>query len=334
MKLDRLSYEPGAALDFYEEALAALGALCERTFHDRLEVIAEGNAAKPWNPDGALHAGELRFAPSDTSGPRDAAKEVFPGCPLTFRLADALRPSPLPIERLVLSGKASLAPPDSAVAEKLWRSQFTDTTRWRLAEPFKADFHFSLLVLARCEIQAIDQHWSLRRLAISLPGGALDEGLADEILWAQPDSGPEANIPWPLPDPADWNDLLRGALEVDLKEELDAVRSRQENSLRRELDRIDEYFENYADELAARAKRSSSGPAKMKGAERLAAAKAEHLRRRSDQVNRHEIRVCPHIDGLLLVAEPAWRARVEVGRAHQQQIMEASFITRARRWEI
>jgi hypothetical protein len=334
MKLDRIPYEPSAALDFFDEALTTLGGLCERTWHDRLEVVAEGRAAELWNPDGALHASELHFAPSDTSSARDAAREVFPGSPLTFRLADALRPSPLPIERLVLTSATSLRQPDSAVAEKLWRGQFPGTTRWRLAEPFRADFHFSLLILARCEIQAIDQHWSLRRLALSLPSGELDGNLAEEILFVQPDPSPPGDVPWPRPDPARWSDLLRSALERDLRQELDVVRSRQETSLRRELERIDDYFENYANELAARAKRSSGDQAKIRGAERLAAAKAEHQRRRFDQVNRHEIRVCPHIDGLLLVAEPAWGARLDVERDHQPHITKAVFVARARRWEI
>lgn len=333
MKLDRIIYDPAATLDFYEEGLAALGALCERTWHDRLEIVAEGRAAKLWNPDGALHAVELHFAPADTRGARDAAREIFPGCPLTFRLADALRPSTLPLERLVFKDDLHARPPDSALAEKLWRAQFPDTIRWRLAAPFKVDFHFSLVALARCEIQAIDQHWSLHRVAVSLPDGEADESLAREIVFAQPDAAPSASIAWPKPDPARWSELLRLALEVDIEDELGVIRARQENSLRRELDRIDDYFENYANELAARARRSAE-KAKLKSAERLAAAKGEHARRRSDQINRHEIRVCPHIDALLAVAEPAWRATLEFERAHRRQIAETLFMPRARRWEI
>jgi len=87
MKLNRLAYEPSALVDFYEEGLSALGALCERTWHDRLEIVAEGQAARLWNPEGALHEIELAFASSDAAAARDAAREVFPGCPLTFRLA-------------------------------------------------------------------------------------------------------------------------------------------------------------------------------------------------------------------------------------------------------
>jgi len=92
MKLNRATHDPGQLLEFYEEGLSALGALCERTWHDRLQVVAEGRAATLWNPQGALHEVELHFMPSDTTSARDAAREVFPGCPLTFQLAEALRP--------------------------------------------------------------------------------------------------------------------------------------------------------------------------------------------------------------------------------------------------
>ena len=101
MRLDRLAYDPAALVDFYEQGFGSLGALCERTWHDRLDIVAEGRAAELWNPGGALHEIELHFASADASGARDSAREVFPGCPLTFRLAEALRPSPLPLERVV-----------------------------------------------------------------------------------------------------------------------------------------------------------------------------------------------------------------------------------------
>jgi hypothetical protein len=186
MKLDRLAYDPASLVAFYEDGFGALGALCERTWHDRLEIIAEGGAARLWNPDGALHEVELTFAPADAKAARDAAREVFPGCPLTFRLVETLRPCPLSLERVALAGSRARAP-EASVAEKLWRAQFPDTTQWRLAVPFKEDLHFSLLALARCEIQAIDQHWSLHRVAVSLPGGEPDDSLAQEFSFAQAD---------------------------------------------------------------------------------------------------------------------------------------------------
>lgn len=334
MKIERISYEPGAVAEFYEEGLTALGALCARTWHDRLEVVAEGVTARLWNSDGALHSVELQFAPVAGSSARDAAREVFPGSPLTFKLAEALRPVALSLERAVLAAEgAATREPDPAVTEKLWRHQFPDTMRWRQTSPFKADFHFSLIALVRCEIQAIDQQWSLHRVALSLPGGAIDDGLAREVGFARLESsgrGPEA---WPSPDPAAWSELLRSAMVLEAAGELAGVRARQENRLRRELERVDDYFENYERELSERAQRS--GGAKVKLADRLAAAKAEHARHRADQVARHEIAIVPHVDTVVLVAEPAWRAALQVDRTHQSSAsVTARFVPRARRWEM
>ncbi len=328
MKLPRLPYETGLVLDFYEEGLTALGAVCERPWHDRLEILAEGRAATLWNATGELHSAGLQFTAPDAPGARDAAREVFPGCPLTFRLAETLRPATLPLERLALAGELHPRPPDAAVAEKLWRAQYPDTKRWRLTAPFVADFHCSLVVLARCEIQAIDQHWALRRIAVSLPDGQLDEPLARALSFSGVSSGSTAGPSWPKPDPATWSALLQRALAQDLTEEVAGIRVRQEQHLRRELNRIDSYFENYAAELTARARRGD--PAKA--ADRLAATKAEHARHRADQVARHEIVVHPHIDALLLVAEPAWRAKLQVDRAHQTQEINARYLPRARQW--
>ena len=332
MKLQRASHEPGELLEFYEQGLGALGALCERTWHDRLEVVAEGRAAALWNPQGMLHEVELHFAPADTNVARDAAREVFPGCPLTFRLAEALRVSPLPLERFVRLDDA-VRPPEASVVEKLWRSQFPDTARWQLAAPFQPDFHFSLVALARCELQAIDQHWSLHRVAISLPGGEADEHLTQEMDFYQTGREATPEIIWPATDPAAWRALLQRAFEHELAGEITRIRARQEHSLRRELERIDDYFENYARELSARTVRTVNTPAKVKSADRLAAAKAEHARRRADQVARHEIRIQPHLEALLLVAERAWRAKLFVARSHCARTLEAMFVPRSRKWE-
>jgi hypothetical protein len=332
MKLSRAMHDPGPLMAFYEEGLSALGALCERTWHDRLEVVAEGRAATLWNSPGILHEVELRFTPADTNSARNAACEVFPGCPLTFQLAEALRPRPLALDCFVLPEGAGSRPPDAAVAEKLWRAQFADTARWQLAGPFEAGVHFSLLAVARCEIQAMDQHWSLHRLALSLPGGESDEALARDLSFHQESAGSTAEITWPALDPARWRELLQKALENEVAGEVARVRVRQEHSLRRELERIDDYFENYQQELTARAKRSSNVNTRIKTAERLAAAKAEHGRRRADQLARHEIHVHPHVDALLLVAEKAWRARLQVEQARQPLAMDALFVPRSRRW--
>ncbi len=336
MKLDRLAYDPAAVLDFYQDALGSLGALCDRTWHDRLEIVTDGRAATLFNAGGELHSAELQFAPADAAAARDASREVFPGSPLTFRLAEYLRPIPLPLERVVLASSDSegSAPPDSAVLERLWRAQFPDTARWRLATDFKPGFHFSLLALIRCEIQAIDQHWSLHRIAVALPGGESDDSLARQIDFAEPHQNPPEPIPWPPPDPARWNDFLGAALDADLAEHLAGIRARQENSLRRELERIDDYFDQYAADLDARAKRTGSKTVRLKTADRLAAARAEHARRRGDQVARHEIRILPHLDALLMLAEPAWCAELEVHRAHRHETLPAFYVPRARRWHL
>ncbi len=331
MKLERIPHQPGELLEFYEQGLGALGALCERTWHDRLEVVAEGRAAALWNPQGTLHEVELHFAPADATVARDAVREVFPGCPLTFRLAEALRGVPLSLERFVLPDTAA-RPPEAAVAEKLWRAQFTDTTRWQMAKPFQPDFHFSLVALARCELQAIDQHWSLHRVAISLPGGEPDEPLARELGFYLAVGAGAPEITWPAPDPAAWQRLLQRAFEHELADELARIRARQEHSLRREVARVDDYFENYAHELSARAGRSANAQSKLKIADRLAAAQAEHEHRRADQVARHEIRVHPHLEALLLVAEKAWRAELRIERSHCAQTHEAWFVPRSRKW--
>jgi hypothetical protein len=47
--------------------------------------------------------------------------------------------------------------------------------------PFTASNHFSLVALVHCEIQAIDQHWSLHRLALSWPDGARGEALVGSL---------------------------------------------------------------------------------------------------------------------------------------------------------
>jgi hypothetical protein len=46
MKLARLAHDPGALVDFYEASLPHRGARCERRWFDRLEVAADGAAAR------------------------------------------------------------------------------------------------------------------------------------------------------------------------------------------------------------------------------------------------------------------------------------------------
>jgi hypothetical protein len=220
-----------------------------------------------------------------------------------------------------------------AVVEKLWLAQFPEMRRWRFASPFKRTFHFSLLALARCEIQAMDQHWSLHRVAVSLPDGALDEPLAGQFDYG-PQNGTSDTVSWPEPDAVRWRELLERVILEDLQHELAGIRARQQESLARELERVDHYFDTYSRELASRASRSKSENVTVKTADRLSAAKAEHARRRTDQVARHEIRVHPHLDALLLIAEPAWSAGLEIEHQHRRQTVEARFIPRARRWVV
>src|ERR1041384_8040617 len=203
MRIPRLDYDPASALAFFEKSLSSLGALCERTWHDRLEVAAEARPATLWNEQGALHVQELLFAPADTTVARDAGSEVFPGCPLTFRLAELLRPASLVLEKLVL-GDSVQQLPEKAVLEKLWRGQYPVTRQWRLPAEPKPSFHFSLVAVVRCEIQAIDQHWSLHRLAMALPGGETDELLARKIPFLEVAGQAEDPVPWPAVQAARW----------------------------------------------------------------------------------------------------------------------------------
>lgn len=330
MKIPRLDYDPTSVLGFYEESLSALGALCERTWHDRLEVIAEGRAARLWNQDGALSEQELLFAPADAAGARDAQREVFPGCPLTFRLFESLRPAPLALEKVVLSLHASGRAPERSVLEKLWHGQYPATRRWRPASELKSAFHFSLVAVVRGEIQAIDQHWSLHRIAIALPGGEADDLLARELALLEVVAEAPVDLQWPGME-SSWLPLLRKQVEEELRPDIDAMRLRQQQYLQREIERIDSYFAHYEEELTRRGSRGGSAST-IKMTERLAAARAEHHRRRLDQVARHEICVQAQMDALLLVAEPCWRASVEVEEQRAAQAISATFVPRTRRW--
>lgn len=327
MNLGRHAHDPGPLVDFYQGALESLGAVCDRTWFDRLELVAEGSAARLWNNDGSLCQTELQFLPADASGARDASREVFPGCPLTFRLAEALLPSTLTLERAVLAADPG-RPPALDVAEKLWRAQWP-AERWTLSEGFKLAHHFSVLALIRCELQAIDQHWSLHRIALSLPNGEWDETLATEFDFANLASVVPSDLIWPVLTPAQLAELIRGAVDQAVAPELREIRRRQENYLRRELNRVDDYFTQYVREMSERANRSGS---KTKVEDRLAAARTDHARKRADQVQRHEIRLLPRVDALLILAEPAWQAKVTTVRQGETRQQTAHFIPRSRHW--
>lgn len=322
-----------ALANFFEAGLASLGAVCERTWHNRLQVLAEGHAAKLWNDDGALVDSEILFHGPDQSGVDNAAAEAFPGCPLTFRLAETICGSGRTLDRIVLRPfEPTPRPPSTETAERLWHAQFSGCARWRLESVPVTAWHFSLLVLARCEIQAIDQHWSLHRIALSLPDGQSDDALAASLPLADADFQPPA-LDWPKPDMAQWRQHLHSALRHDLDHDLAGILRRQENYLRREFDRIHNYFDSYEGELSDRQRHSNSATVKTKMADRLAAAQSERARRCQDQLHRHEIRVVPHVDALCLLAEPAWQATVSFFRQGCSYSGRALYIPRSRSWK-
>lgn len=333
MKLDRLPPDPGAVAGFYEDALTALGAVVERSWYDRIDVLAEGEAARVWNDSGTLHQGELRFPPADGTGLRDATLEVFPGCPTTFRLTELLNPRPTLLRRAVLDADAAARRlPTDEVAARTWASCFPQSSRFTRLAAFTSQFHFSLAAVVRCEIQAIDQVWSAHRIQFSTIDGR--RAPQDTVLAFDP--RPPDDIPWPEPDPITFSDHLAAALSTDLEPELEDVRARQQRHLTREIQRIDEYFANYERELRSRRIRGGGDPttARKNLEERIAAAKAEHRRRRLDQLDRHAIRITPHVDALLLVAEPAWATRVAIQDGREQQTHSAVYIPHTRQWHL
>ncbi|MBU6400402.1 MAG: hypothetical protein KGS61_08800, partial [Verrucomicrobia bacterium] len=149
MRLAKLPPEPGALLDFFRDGLESLGAICEPTWHDRLEVVAEGTPAKLWNPEGALTEIELTFPAADNTAPRQADREVFPGCPLTFRLAETLRSSALTVQRLCVQTGEAPKPPPRELLERLWHAQMPASGRWQQEADCRAAWHCSALFLVR-----------------------------------------------------------------------------------------------------------------------------------------------------------------------------------------
>lgn len=333
MKLDRLPPDPGAVASFYEDALTALGAVVERSWYDRIDVLAEGESARVWNDSGSLHHGELRFPPVDGTGLRDATVEVFPGCPTTFRLTELVNPRPTRLRRAVLDADAAARRlPTDEVATRTWASCFQQASRFTRLTAFTPTFHFSVAAIVRCEIQAIDQVWSAHRIQFSTIDGR--RATQDTMLTFDP--RPPADVPWPELDLVTLPEHLAAALSANLEPELEDVRARQQRHLTRELQRIDEYFANYERELRGRRIRggADAATARKNVEERVAAAKAEHRRRRLDQLDRHAIRITPHVDALLLVAEPAWATRVAVPHGREQQTRSALFVPFTRQWHL
>ena len=78
MKLSRLRHDAGSLIDFFEEGLTALGAVCERPWHDRLDLVAEGRAATLWNEAGQFVEKQLQFVSADLRSIASAPSEETP----------------------------------------------------------------------------------------------------------------------------------------------------------------------------------------------------------------------------------------------------------------
>jgi hypothetical protein len=331
MKFSKISPRAEHLMDFFEEGLLSLGAVCERSWHDRLEILAEGDTARLWRKDGELFSGELSFrdaASVDTGNPDG---EVFPGCPLTFQLVDALWHRLLAHSRVCLSTGISVKAPTPEVAEKLWLAQFGTRGGWQ-ATPFVPAWIFSVVATVRCEVQAIDQSWSSHRLAFTLPEGERDSSLEFALDQMSPLEPAGEKPDWPTLDAAALSDWIGRALSTELAPELTKINERQELFLRRELNRIDEYFENYARELSERLGRQRREEAIKRCADRLEATRVEHHRRRTDQIERHTVHLLPHVDALLTVAEPGFSTKVSWRAGREERTVPALFVPRTRRW--
>jgi hypothetical protein len=330
MKLAKEPPHPSRLAGFFEQTLGELGAVCERAWHDRLEVLAEGDAASLWRDDGQLHAATLHFPEPDDPGARDAAAQVFPGCPLTFRLVEALwRRRPPPFRACLQPGLEANHPPATAVAQKVWHNQFGQSVRVDPGD-WQRVWHFTLVATVRVAIQSIDQSWTVHRLAIALSDGERDAQLEEQLDGFGFVPNPGEMVPWLRLESVPWQDWLIRHLMDDLRDDMTAIRKRQERYLERELRRIDEYFDSYRQELAGRMERQHKDEARARYQERLRATEAEHLRRRDDQVLHHEIRLLPRVDALLLTAETAWKTAVS--GLHGESASQSVYVPRARRW--
>jgi hypothetical protein len=184
----------------------------------------------------------------------------------------------------------------------------------------------------RCEVQASEQSWSSHRFAFTLPDGERDNSLEfalEQMIQVEP-----AETEWPSINSNAVADWVGRTLHGELALELSRIKEREQRFLRRELHRVDEYFENYARELRERMDRQHKEEAMRRYADRLEATLIEHNRRRTDQIERHTIHVVPHIDALLTVAEPAFGAQVSLQHGRDERSASALFVPRTRRWHL
>src|ERR1700756_2673086 len=331
MKLSRIKTGSEQLVEFCEETLRSFGAVSERSWYDRLEVLAEGETAHLLQNDADFFSGELRFHEAGLSQASNTGIEVFPGCPLIFRLVETLWRRQIPYSRVCLSTGDTPKAPANDVAERLWYAQFRSSARWR-ATPFVPDWAPSILAAVRCEVQAIDQTWSYHRLGFSLPIGDQDGSL--EFMLEQMVQLEQAALEWPGAALGVLNQWIGGAIENELDSGVSKIKERQQLYFRRELTRIYDYFENYSRELRSRMDHQKKEDAKQRYADRLEATRAEHFRRRADQIERHTIVVIPHVDALLTVAEPAFRTTVSWRAGRDEFSATALFVPRTRRWQV
>jgi hypothetical protein len=327
MEIPRLRYDPSPLLDYYEESLSYLGSLCERTWHDRVFVVPGGAALNFWRENVADV--DLHFRSASDSRAIDPATEVFPGSPLTFAICDAvLKGSEL--QRVTVRARDS-ALPDQPFAERRWYLQYPKRERWQMLSPLTSHVHFSFVGVLRCEIQAVDQHWTQHRIAINLKTGGPDPHLAEQIGILEPwnASGP---IDWPTYHQQNWKEALLRALEQETHSTIRSIRTRQLNYLQRELFRVDRFFRDYEAELTQRLDRSRTASGRSKIEDRLKAARSEHQNRRIDQIKRHSIRQTAHVDALLAVAEPAFETEIRYISKREEHLHTAFWLPRTRSW--
>lgn len=94
---------------------------------------------------------------------------------------------------------------------RVWQLHFPATSRWRPETNFTAARHGVRVALVRCEIRAVEQHWSLHRLAVSLPDGEPDEQLAANLELVNVSTNPPPDVAWPEPDTEAWRRHLQRA---------------------------------------------------------------------------------------------------------------------------
>src|SRR5260370_40764168 len=123
MKFPKIPTRAEHLMEFFEQGLHSLGAICERSWHDRLEVLAEGDAARLWREDEELFSGEVYFRDTGSHDPANAQSEGFPGFPRTCRLAESLWRRHLAQSRGCVSPEISVNAPANDVADKLSQAQ-------------------------------------------------------------------------------------------------------------------------------------------------------------------------------------------------------------------